>query len=68
MPASSPGAVVGLEAVGGANSISLDWKVPGDNGSPIMHYNVLVGDTTLVAHSNSHVLDNLMPDTHYRYG
>jgi len=67
MPASSPSTVTGLEAEGDSNSIELRWRVPADNGSPILHYNVLVGDSLLVAHSNSYVLDNLMPDTHYRY-
>jgi len=66
MPASSPNTVSGVEIVASSSSISLSWKVPADNGSSITHYNVMIGETVLVAPSNTYVLDNLMPDTHYK--
>ena len=66
MPASSPSAVNSVEASATSNSISLTWPPPSANGSPILHYNVSVGEGVFVTDTNSFVVENLMADTQYK--
>jgi hypothetical protein len=66
MPASSPNAVTGVEGVPSSSSISLAWSTPLTNGSPILHYNLMLGETVITAPLNAYTLDNLMPDTQYK--
>ena len=66
MPASSPNAVTQVEGVATSSSISLTWATPITNGSPILHYNLMLGETVIIAPSNAYTLDNLMPDTQYK--
>ncbi|CAL8127421.1 unnamed protein product [Orchesella dallaii] len=66
MPPSSPNAVGSVEALSTSNSVILNWKAPLCNGSPIIHYNVIVGETIHVVSAESFELDNLMPDSHFK--
>jgi len=66
MPATSPNAVTNVDSTPSSNEVSLKWAIPNSNGSPILHYNVMVGETVLVAPTNSFFVENLSPDTHYK--
>lgn len=66
MPASSPSAVTNVEGTSTSSSVSLSWDEPATNGSPVLHYNIMLGETIIVAESNTYVIENLMPDSHYK--
>jgi len=66
MAASSPNTVTQVEGIACSSSIALTWAVPPSNGSPILYFNLMVGETVLIAPSNSYTLDNLMPDSHHK--
>jgi hypothetical protein len=67
-PPSSPGPVVSVRASSTATSIHLVWKEPLSNGSPILSYNVNVGDRLAVPVGNvlDYVIDELTPETMYK--
>lgn len=67
-PAGSPSAVTTLRHSCTATSIHLTWREPVNNGSEITGYNIEVSDKALIAVANvcEYVLDDLLPETHYR--
>ena len=67
-PASSPAPVVSVRASATADSISLSWKEPHDNGSPIVAYNIDIGEKQplVVPCVLEHVIENLLPETTYK--
>ena len=67
-PPSSPGAVMGLRASNTATSIHLTWKEPSANGSPIVSYNIDLGEKHLMPVENvtATEIKDLSPETTYR--
>jgi len=69
--ASSPAAVSNLRCIAiDATSLSLSWSAPHSNGSPILYYNVEVGDRgTFCTNDPATSFDalDLTPNTQYRY-
>lgn len=49
--------------------LALTWAEPSCNGAPIIGYTVALGDQLIAVGNITHyVIDNLQPDTEYRYG
>ncbi len=67
-PPSSPSAVVSLKATSTANSVSLTWKEPPNNGSDILCYNIDLGEKHLISVGNvlEYTIDDLLPETTYK--
>ncbi|KAK2143631.1 hypothetical protein LSH36_825g03009 [Paralvinella palmiformis] len=67
-PPSSPGPVMSVRASATATSIHLVWKEPLNNGSPILSYNINVGEKLVMSVDNilDYVIDDLVPETTYR--
>ena len=68
-PPSSPGAVVSLRATATADTITLVWKEPVNNGSDILSYNIDLGEKHQICVSNvlEYVIEDLLPETTYKY-
>lgn len=79
-PASVPGAVDEVEELGEealldvmahnpATVLALRWKEPPCHGAEISSYNIDIGDKLplSVGKNAYHILENLQPDTTYRY-
>jgi predicted phage tail protein len=67
-PPSSPGPVVSLRATATANTITLMWKEPLNNGSDIISFNIDLGEKHQISVSNvlEYVIHDLLPETTYK--
>lgn len=69
-PPSSPGPVStsNIKSIVGASTIALSWKEPLDHGSPILHYNVEMGDNVYATDGDNPevCVEGLVPETTYR--
>lgn len=66
MPPSSPSAVPLLRCSTTPTTIAVSWSEPASNGSPILHYNVDVGDRLLTSDQLQHELVDMQPETTYK--
>ena len=69
--ASAPAPVSGLRCVEAETTcLSISWNAPNSNGSPILHYNVEVGEKLAFSTAGPETcfqINGLSPDTLYRY-
>ncbi|CAF1136420.1 unnamed protein product, partial [Didymodactylos carnosus] len=67
-PATCPSIVTSVKAHAKSTSISLSWKVPANNGSPITGYYIDIGEKELifVGELTEYTIDEVLPDTTYR--
>ncbi|GFT38687.1 fibronectin type-III domain-containing protein 3A [Nephila pilipes] len=69
-PPSSPGAVstANIKTIVGASTIALSWKEPNNHGSPIISYNIEIGDTlhTTDGDNPEICIEGLVPETAYK--
>lgn len=69
-PPSSPGPVSlsNVKSIVGASTIALSWKEPLNHGSPILHYNVEIGDAVHMTDGDNPeiCIEGLFPETTYR--
>ncbi|XP_074025374.1 miles to go isoform X2 [Leptinotarsa decemlineata] len=67
-PAAPPTAITTLKAEATPCSITLHWNAPSDNGSPITHYTIELGDKTFSTESPvvEYTIENLQPATNYK--
>ncbi|KAG5900612.1 hypothetical protein JTB14_017464 [Gonioctena quinquepunctata] len=67
-PAAPPMAVTTLKSYSTPKSITLHWNPPNDNGSPITHYNIELGDKTISTEYpvGEYTIENLQPETNYK--
>lgn len=67
-PAAPPSAVNTLKSSSTPTSITLNWNTPNENGSPITHYNIEIGDRIISTEGavNEYTVDGLQPETIYK--
>lgn len=67
-PPSGPNAVVVVKTSSTANSVTLIWKEPANNGSEILSYNIDLGEKHLISVGKvlEYTIDDLLPETTYR--
>ncbi|CAL1288525.1 unnamed protein product [Larinioides sclopetarius] len=69
-PPSSPGAVstANIKTIVGASTIALSWKEPNNHGSPILSYNIEIGDAmhTTDGDNPEICIEGLVPETTYK--
>ncbi|GIY72584.1 fibronectin type-III domain-containing protein 3A [Caerostris extrusa] len=67
---SSPGTVstANIKTIVGSSTIALSWKEPNNHGSPILSYNIEVGDTlhTTDGDNPEICIEGLVPETTYK--
>ncbi|UJR13965.1 hypothetical protein I4U23_000968 [Adineta vaga] len=68
-PATPPSIVTSVKVVPKSTSMSITWKVPSNNGSPITGYYIDIGEKELIFASpdlTEYIIDEVLPDTAYR--
>ncbi|GFX61355.1 fibronectin type-III domain-containing protein 3A [Trichonephila clavipes] len=69
-PPSSPGAVstANIKTIVGASTIALSWKEPNNHGSPILSYNIEIGDAlhTTDGDNPEICIEGLVPETTHK--
>ncbi|CAG9863441.1 unnamed protein product [Phyllotreta striolata] len=67
-PPAPPSAVAVLKSESTPTSIALYWNAPSENGSPIINYNIEIGDRTITTQGpvNEYLIEGLQPETSYK--
>nr|ACD54755.1 unknown [Adineta vaga] len=68
-PATPPSIVTSVKVVPKSTAMSITWKVPSNNGSPITGYYIDIGEKELIFASpdlTEYIIDEVLPDTAYR--
>jgi hypothetical protein len=68
-PAAPPSIVSSVKAYSKSTSMTITWKEPTNNGSPITGYYIDIGEKELIFASpelTEYTIDEILPDTAYR--
>ncbi|UJR33220.1 hypothetical protein I4U23_020675 [Adineta vaga] len=68
-PAAPPSVVTSVKVHAKSTSMTITWKEPSNNGSPITGYYIDIGEKELIfisAEFNEYTIDEVLPDTAYR--
>ncbi|CAF1622355.1 unnamed protein product [Adineta ricciae] len=68
-PAAVPSAVTSVKVHAKSTSMTITWKEPSSNGSPITGYYIDIGEKELIfvsAELNEYTIEEVLPDTAYR--
>jgi hypothetical protein len=68
-PATPPSVVTSVKVHPKSTSMTITWKEPANNGSPITGYYIDIGERELIfvnPEVNEYTIDEVLPDTGYR--
>ncbi len=68
-PAAPPSIVTSVKVYSKSTSMTITWKEPPNNGSPITGYYIDIGEKELIFASpelTEYTIDEVLPDTAYR--
>lgn len=69
-PAAAPSAVTSVKVHPKSTSMTITWKEPANNGSAITGYYIDIGERDIIFVNpdlNEYTIDEILPDTTYRY-
>jgi hypothetical protein len=69
-PAGPPAVVTSVKVHTKSTTMTITWKEPSNNGSPITGYYIDIGEKELIFVSselNEYTIDEVLPDTTYRF-
>ena len=68
-PATPPSVVTSVKVYPKSTSMTITWKEPANNGSPITGFYIDIGERELIFVNpdvNEYTIDEVLPDTAYR--